>query len=531
MKTQTNTPDGLRPAATIFKPQKESDAITGVLINSLLLTLELMSLAALGSLAVALIVVNSLRQLSVMGQRVCLVVMVMATALPLYVHASGWEATWGKFGWLPMIQSGTRSWSTSGFFATVWIHIIAGSSGASLLLWAGWQWLSAGWTQAASLDRSPWQVFWSVELPLLKPVLWVSASWSALLVATDLTVADLYSLRTLPDVAYQQFALREGWYAGMASTGLALILALVALLVLRRLPRRDAFGSSVFRIQPTTTKPPLRRAIGVGGSTIGMLLMLVIPVIGLVTKAGWTAKLTDAGVEPSFSVGTFAETLLDAAPRFADELKWSGLLAAVVAGMAVVVGWGVYLLMQRSRRYWIGSCVVLTVALIPGPMLALVVVWLFSQPWLPGGELLYSETLIPTALASLPKPLAVMVAVLFASRASFSSGIFAAASMDGASRWVRWSWVEGRLMLAATLVGALFSALLAIGDLSANLLVSPPAVQTVAVRLFGLLHSGIRRQEAGLCLITILFEAIFVAIVGWIAMRSRSSRHADSSVG
>ena len=57
--------------------------------------------------------------------------------------------------------------------------------------------------------------------------------------------------------------------------------------------------------------------------------------------------------------------------------------------------------------------------------------------------------------------------------------------------------------------------LLTIGDLAAPLLVAPPGVQTVSARLFGLLHSGVRQQEAGLCLITVAIEGLLM----WLSLR------------
>ncbi len=62
-------------------------------------------------------------------------------------------------------------------------------------------------------------------------------------------------------------------------------------------------------------------------------------------------------------------------------------------------------------------------------------------------------------------------------------------------------------MLAAAVVGS--------GDVPATLPVIPPGVTTVGTRLFGLLHSGARYQEASLA----IWYMLGVVIIGLIWLR------------
>jgi iron(III) transport system permease protein len=62
-------------------------------------------------------------------------------------------------------------------------------------------------------------------------------------------------------------------------------------------------------------------------------------------------------------------------------------------------------------------------------------------------------------------------------------------------------WSIDRPLLERSLVAAsLVAAVVASGDVPATLPVVPPGVTTVGTRLFGLLHSGARYQEAALAI-------------------------------
>jgi iron(III) transport system permease protein len=58
------------------------------------------------------------------------------------------------------------------------------------------------------------------------------------------------------------------------------------------------------------------------------------------------------------------------------------------------------------------------------------------------------------------------------------------------------------------------------GDVAASILVTPPGVTTVAIRVFGLIHYGVDDQVAALSLVTAVGSAaVAVAAVG-LARRS-----------
>jgi ABC-type spermidine/putrescine transport system permease subunit II len=59
----------------------------------------------------------------------------------------------------------------------------------------------------------------------------------------------------------------------------------------------------------------------------------------------------------------------------------------------------------------------------------------------------------------------------------------------------------------------------AMGDLAASIITTPPGVTTVSIRVFGLMHAGVRSQEAGVCLIStagfVVVAAGVMRLLGW----------------
>ena len=88
--------------------------------------------------------------------------------------------------------------------------------------------------------------------------------------------------------------------------------------------------------------------------------------------------------------------------------------------------------------------------------------------------------------------------------------------------WFRRIWVIDRPLLKGSLcVAAVVAAIVASGDVPATLPVVPPGVTTVGTRLFGLLHSGARYQEAALAMwyLTVVLMISLVLARRFLALR------------
>jgi iron(III) transport system permease protein len=90
-----------------------------------------------------------------------------------------------------------------------------------------------------------------------------------------------------------------------------------------------------------------------------------------------------------------------------------------------------------------------------------------------------------------------------------------AAATEGAGPLARFWRIVAPQRVAAGAAAFLAAAAISMGDVAASILVTPPGVTTVAIRVFGLIHYGVDDQVAALSLVTAVGSvAVAVAAVG-----------------
>jgi iron(III) transport system permease protein len=61
---------------------------------------------------------------------------------------------------------------------------------------------------------------------------------------------------------------------------------------------------------------------------------------------------------------------------------------------------------------------------------------------------------------------------------------------------------------------------IALGDLTASILVVPPRVKLLSIHIFNLVHYGVEDQVAGICLALLVVFGLVAAVVGWLLKRA-----------
>ncbi len=89
-----------------------------------------------------------------------------------------------------------------------------------------------------------------------------------------------------------------------------------------------------------------------------------------------------------------------------------------------------------------------------------------------------------------------------------------------------WLGQLGRIVLPQRLpalaVAWLIGLALALGDLTASILVVPPGVETLSIHIFNLVHYGVEDQVAGICLALTAALGGLAAAVTWLASAERN---------
>ncbi|TWT92536.1 ABC transporter permease family protein [Neorhodopirellula pilleata] len=445
--------------------------------------------------------------------------MLFAIATPLILHAAAWESTAGKFGWLVKTMTGGN------LLWVGWIHGVHGSAIVGLLSFWAIRNIPDLVLQHASIDMTPWRVWWNVRLSLARPWIALGVVLVGLVAATEMSVADLHSVRTVADQFYLFYALDP--------TMTSVMMVLVVPFVLASIPCSVWYlsGHSGFYMDMAHRRSPSQLICafspGMAVSSFMALLWLILSLlvcqtamfVGLVLQAGHAVRVEGGRAIASWSWTACVRSLAEAPSMFAQEYAWTIQLAClttiVVIPLACVVG-------RRSRTHPRSAkatdAAMVALFVIPGPLVAMGIVRLFAFG-VPGFETLATQTLIPTMMAVGVRSFVIAYLILRFAYSQISESVWQSARLD-ASSWRRIISVELPAIWPAVLIASIASAIIASGDVPASLPVLPPGVTTVGTRLFGLLHSGARYQEASLAFW--YFAALLVlGTISWVIVKRR----------
>ncbi|WDQ18120.1 amino acid ABC transporter permease [Rhodopirellula sp. P2] len=426
-------------------------------------------------------------------------------AMPLILLAAAWESTAGKFGWLvTTMTGGNLGW-------VGWIHGMHGVALVSLAtVWATRR-ISPVAIQQASLDFSPNQSWWRVRLPIALP--WIVASVIAVMVlaSTEMSVADLHSVRTVADQFYLFYSVDPNTTSVLVSTLVPMVVGGVPALLWFWLRRRRWNVASHGELESTTAPPRSKSAAWESTTTPGMhaiacvgvticTLLLLLPLAGLVVQTGHTVEVVDGQRQATFQWQASIRAITEAPRLFQDEIVWTIQLAlfSILWTLPIAIG------LARWARSSNAAGVVIDVLgtmlfLVPGPVIGMTVAAIFRLPF-PGLDWLATHTLVPTLIAVGVRSVLVAYAILRNAYGGIDDATWLSGRMDGSVAW-RWWHLELPLLRRGLSVAALAVAIVSAGDVPAAMPALPPGVTTTGTRLFGLLHSGARYQEASLAMV------------------------------
>jgi iron(III) transport system permease protein len=468
-----------------------------------------------------------------LGGRYLIWVWLAVTLLtPLHVQCAAWQMGWGNQGWLTyLIGVQDRPWF-DGWFAAIWIHSAVAIPYVTVALMLMLQRLEREVEELASLEMSRWHVWWRVILPQLRPAL----TWSLLLIviqtSTEIAVTDFFRIRTWAEEVYIETALGS-WDAIQGSQRLVdqvgitlpetapvggrwLVATLIAgagiLLLCSCLQQLSSFRQQASRPLRLLELKRWRLPLTILWCGV-FLLMVLFPISSLILKAGWVVQQTDV-VQRSWSFGKCLSMIIDSPRRYSD--SWWVTLQAAGLAMLLAVSLAMFLRLKlRTRSLWCdpGSYLTVLGIILPGPVWGVWLIRLFNAPSLPALNWLYDQTVVVIALAMFLRLWPWVWILITAGQLTIARGQWELAELEAWPPWqllrrVIWPQI-GRWCWAAMLLGLV----LAVGELSATILVYPAGKTPLSVELFRLLHSDYEAEVAGLCLAQYLLVTACSALV------------------
>jgi iron(III) transport system permease protein len=221
-----------------------------------------------------------------------------------------------------------------------------------------------------------------------------------------------------------------------------------------------------------------------------MVLAAGIPVLALVSQVDGVRELT--------------LTLSEARREIAFSLIVAVLAALVNLPIAYVAARGVLSDGPLSHGWWLAITIPMA---LPGPLVGIGLITLWNGPgW--ANLAIYGSRWMPV-LAALARYVPLGALVLVAAMRRINPRHLEAAELLHTSRLRSWLFVRLPLLAPGLLASAGLVFCLALSELSATLLVSPPGQSTLMIRIYNYLHYGASETVAGLTLVLTALVMIF----------------------
>ena len=423
--------------------------------------------------------------------------------VPIYVQATAWSAGFGLQGWLRFSQVAAAISPAQAMFSVVWIHGTAISPICYLLCSMGIARAIDTDTRQALMDFGSRYAVTRVLIPKLGP--WIAACFliSVALIGNDMVVTNLFQVPTLTESLYQQVQFNEiRIWSVLASCSFVFLLGIVvwstaiksiAFLGPERSGGNQPANSDTFAIQGYW------KWLGAFVGWLVVCLVVLVPVANLIAKAGWVARAEPLGIQRGWSVSRFAESILELG-SFRAELVWSLQLSLYATGFALALGiFSVSLAKSRwSSSIWI-ACMAMLLA-TPGPLINLVLIKLSNSVQTDFLIYLADRTIAAPILALQSRCWPIAFGILWVAQQRFNLRHQHQMAIDLGLPFSTRFWVRAKAMTLPILTSVLVCFFVSFADLSSYLLVLPPGVTTVSMRMFDLLHYGVKNQDASLAL-------------------------------
>ena len=431
--------------------------------------------------------------------------------IPIYVQATAWSAGFGVQGWLRLSQVSAAISLSTAIASVVWIHGIAAVPVCFLLCGLGLKRSFDSNTRQALLDFGPWYATFRFLVPKIWPWSAAGAIWTIAMTGNDMVVTNLFQVPTLTESVYQQVQFNE---LNSSTIGMACSFAIAIGIVV--LTMVWLFQT---RVGGEKTGPPapvdfqafelrgVQRWIGalLGWTIVSMVVL--IPITNLIVKAGWVATMDHEEIRRRWSPLVLIQSIAQSR-TFMNEMFWSIQLSLFSSALALVLG---IVLTACVRTRWsnllaIGSMAFLLA--LPGPIINLIIIGIFDRKEPEWIGTLADRTLCGPILALQSRCLPIVFGVLWLATARYKKYHERLLQLDLGLPYFTRIWILFKAMVNPLAVALVMAFFVAFADLASYLLVQPPQVSTVAMRMFDLLHYGIRNRESGLALTLVFAGAI-----------------------
>ncbi len=436
--------------------------------------------------------------------------------IPLYVQATAWSAGFGTQGWFRLSQVSAAISPSTAIASVVWIHGIAAVPVCFLLCALGLKSSFDTNTRQALLDFGPRYATFRFLVPKLWP--WIAAGviWCIAMTGNDMVVTNLFQVPTVTESVYQQVQFNELNSNSIAmGCSFAIAIGIVVLwlvwLLQSRLGGEKTAGEITGPSAPADFQAfelrGVQRWIGALFGWCIVSMVVLIPIANLVVKAGWIATMDKEEIRRSWSPFVLIQSIVQSR-TFLNEILWSIQLSLASSALALVLGIVLTACVRTRWSSWLAIGLMACLLALPGPIINFVVIEIFDRKEPEWIVTLADRTLCGPILALQSRCLPIVFGVLWIARERFQKHHERLLQLDRGLPYLTRVWIFFKAMMNPIAIALMVAFFVAFSDLASYLLVQPPQVTTVAMRMFDLLHYGIKNRESGLALTLVLAGAI-----------------------
>jgi iron(III) transport system permease protein len=420
----------------------------------------------------------------------------------------------------------------------IFVHGIAAVPWVALVVGIGLRQIDPAQEEAALLVAAPRIVLWRITLPQTLPFIAAAALWTIIGTIAEMTVTNIYLINPSEWTLTERFYM--SWSLNLSPVSrFDLILALVGLSL------ASAAGLWVVSrsIRNVTESPiPLNRRLHASGSLVATIclwfilaFLLAVPIANLISKAGFVVIHDGTKRVASWSAAKCVAEVAAAPGRYSREICGTLITAVCAATLAICVAAALAWLARRGGgRAVLALSLTILLLCIPGPLVGIALIGLFNHDIPPriviaDGDIkswllvLYDNTPLAPILAQAIRALPLTIMLLCYSFATLNRDVLAAAALDGLSPWrVFWKIAAPQRWPAITSAWIMAFAIAA-GDLAWCHLVTPPGLDLLSRRAFGLVHSGVEEQVAAISLVVVLSYAVLACSALWLLNRQQGA--------
>lgn len=421
--------------------------------------------------------------------------------VPQYIHALAWYSFLNRINMMLQFL-GIGAMESQGWIISWFVQMMAYLPLAAALGLLGLELLDHGLIEASKIFYTDIKCFFRIAVPLAAPVILAGGGVLFVLCLTDFTIPSLFGVNPYSLEIFAEFSLtNDPVKAYKAALPLLLVTAFIIMISQARLKRVFLKNSGVTKEWPVSLVfPKWFRLIQIV-SVLFLFAQFIVPILVLTLDINMWKNLI-------FSLVSARQEILT---------TFTISTLAVLFSIPVSLGASWYGEKSQKMQKMLWLIMIFPLA-VPAPLAGIGLVAIFNKPLIFD---IYQTVLMPV-FASMCRFMPITSIILLSHMLRFDRSLIEAAQILENKSYLIWWKIKLPLMLPGIMVSSALVFIFSAGELGATLIVTPPGMSTLTIRIYNYLHYGASDTVSGLCSIILLLCLLpGIIITAIIIKRSR----------